>query len=126
MPFSKPEIGAMLGVARGFVAEVPALGPAAIALGAPGFRRTTQVQGKLGEFEVEWMQGPAFSGARPDQILASYENGRAAIVLDGAVALVGVHPELPAEGETEENRTARKRAFEQLLEAQLDAQSKPR
>jgi glutamine amidotransferase-like uncharacterized protein len=122
VPFSKPEIGAMLGVARGLVAEVPALGATAISLGAPGFRRTTQVHGQLGEFEVEWMQGPAFTGARPDQILASYENGRAAIILDGAVALVGVHPELPAAGETEENREARKRAFEQLLEAQLAAQ----
>lgn len=124
VPFTKPEIGAMLGVARGLVADVPALGATAISLGAPGFRRTTQVSGRLGEFEVEWMQGPAFSGARPDQILASYENGRAAIILDGAVALVGVHPELPAEGETEENREARKRAFEQLLEAQLEAQRK--
>jgi glutamine amidotransferase-like uncharacterized protein len=124
LSFSKPEIGAMLGVARGMVAEVPALGTTAIALGAPGFRRTTQVRGRLGEFEVEWMQGPAFSGARPDQVLASYENGRPAIVLDGAVALVGVHPELPAEGETEENREARQRAFERLLEAQLEAQKR--
>jgi glutamine amidotransferase-like uncharacterized protein len=124
MPFSKPEIGAMLGVARGLVADVPALGTHAIALGAPGFRRTTQVRGSLGEFDVEWMQGPAFDGARPDQILASYENGRAAIVLDGAVALVGVHPELPAAGETDENREARRRAFEQLLEAQHQAQQK--
>jgi glutamine amidotransferase-like uncharacterized protein len=124
VPFSKPEIGAMLGVARGFVAEAPALGTTSLAPGVPGFRRTTQMQGRLGDFEVEWIQGPAFTGARPDQILATYENGRAAIVLDGAVALVGVHPELPAEGESEANRQARKRAFEQLLEAQLEAQRK--
>jgi glutamine amidotransferase-like uncharacterized protein len=123
VPFGKPEIGAMLGLARGLVAEVPALGATSVAFGEPGFRRTATVTGALGQFEVEWMQGPAFSGARPDQVLARYENGRAAIVLDGTVAVLGVHPELPVSGETEANARKRERAFHDLLEAQRDAQS---
>jgi glutamine amidotransferase-like uncharacterized protein len=117
-----PLVAPMLGIAKGLTATGPALTKVAVGPNSPDFGFTTRVEGPLGGFDVQWYQGPWFEGARPEEVKATYSDGRPAAVLRGSVAVLGVHPELPVPSETSEDRRAREEAFESLLNAQLDAQ----